>query len=125
MGGGFKWFALLWRRLITCQVDRLCYNSTMRFGRFEFSLRRTPKPLPDEIVTALSRIETFAQDVCDRLEKSEANVKETRQRLETVYRKVYRDIAKADGEDTEHQAPGYQQPAALRPIRPGDTPEGV
>jgi len=71
----------------------VCYNIvTMKLGRFSFQLKREPRPLPAETVTLLSQL------VDTRLSLMEANVKETRQRLETIYRKVYRDAVKDDGD---------------------------
>lgn len=81
----------------------------MRLGRFSFEFKREPKPLPAEAITLLSQL------VDTRLLAIEANMKETRQRLETVYRKVYRDLAK-DGEAETQPTPPRAAPTF--PFRP-------
>ncbi len=86
----------------------------MKIGHFRLPFRRDSKPLPSELVTALSRLDEVISSVDERLVAMEANVKETRQRLETVYRKVYRDIEKGDGQKEE------VPPPVAKIIRPGD-----
>lgn len=90
----------------------------MNLPRLKISFVKREKPLPPEVVTALSRASAVIEALAQGLGELEKNHKETRQRLETVYRKVYRDIAKED-QDAAAETPKVERPAP-RPIKPGD-----
>ncbi len=85
----------------------------MKFFGLEISLKRQVSKRI-QVVTALSRIEQALL----RIDAMEANVKETRQRLETIYRKVYRDIEKGDG---HAEGPPPAPIIEHRIIKPGDS----
>ena len=98
----------------------------MKFMGFSLQYKKRSKPLPAELVTALSRVEDALCRLAANTEQLnewqkaiEANVKETRQRLETVYRKVYRDIAKEVEEISSVPTAAYKRDNTL-PTRPGD-----
>jgi len=78
----------------------------MRLFGWQLSISKGSRPLPEEVVTALSQVDGF-----DR------RLREMSTRLETVYRKVYRDVAKGNGE-----ADTLISSEVLTPkiIRPGD-----
>lgn len=91
----------------------------MKIFRWQVNLQKAPKPLPAELVTALALLEHSEE----RLAQMEENVKLTRSRLETVYRKVYRDeesLVKGNGKDTEELLKAFKPPA--REIKAGDSP---
>lgn len=94
---------------------------TMNILPFKLSLQRRQSPLPPGVVTALTQVDTVVTDLASRLNALTALHKETRQRLETIYRKVYRESpGKGDGQmDDEILRQTIKEPP--REIRPGDT----
>jgi len=100
----------------------------MKILGFEVNFKRRRRPLSAEVVTALSQV----AEAIDSLAACQAslnewqagideNVKVTRQRLETVYRKVYRDAEKGNGDLEALNAPPREALNAPTIIRPGDT----
>lgn len=91
----------------------------MRFLWWALQVQKVAKPLPGELVTALSQFAEMREGVLERLEAVELNVRETRTRLETVYRKVYRDAAKES--EPETVLPVMSKKFSFPdPLRPGD-----
>lgn len=101
-------------------LDSLCYNVTMKLYRWELSLKKTPRPLSPGMVTQLSllRDELRAEQTAHFAAQDDV-IKTTRTRLETVYRKVYRDEAREDQEAAaEASAPTVPPPRAIKPGDP-------
>lgn len=95
----------------------------MKFLRWQVNAQKAPKPLPAELVTALALLADYEE----RLTQIEENVKLTRSRLETVYRKVYRDEEAArDGDKNPElltQLIAQRGASVAKEIKPGDPPE--
>jgi len=96
----------------------------MRIGRFVLDFKRTPKPLPPEVVTSLSLLNESIASLNAWQKGIDDNVKETRTRLERVYRKVYRDEAKGDGDQVPEDQPRTLPLPQARDIRAGEPPPG-
>lgn len=75
------------------------------------------------VITALAQMDTALSDLAERLAAAEALLREVKTRNETMYRKVYRDAAKGDGQGEEESLRQVVKQALPRVIRPGDAVE--
>lgn len=102
----------------------------MKILGLDLAIKRLPKPLPAEYITLLDKVEQFCKEIeaargemFENLAAMELNVKETRTRLETIYRKVYRDAARDDEIITLAEAEWGKGKRVIQPggpVRPGD-----
>ncbi len=95
----------------------------MKLPGFLAKLRTGTKPLPVEVVTALSQVQNAIDTLTAAHIELEKFAKETRTRTETVYRKVYRDLEKGDGEvDPQAALAELVKASAAKEklVRPGD-----
>ena len=87
----------------------------MKLFNFDLSLKRRPRPGYREQITLTAQIEHIQQ----RLDSLETEFKVKGTRLETVYRKVYRDIENSN--KTEEAIPAEPTiPAPVSYPKPGD-----
>ncbi len=81
--------------------------------------------IPPEVVTALSQLQAAIDTLTASYSELEKFAKETRTRTETVYRKVYRDIEKGNGDsNVRENIEEWARSSLLKDkvIRPGDSP---
>ncbi len=90
----------------------------MKFRWFSVKVQREAKPLPAEVVTALAQVADQVMRLQGEVLNQGEIIKVMKPRLETVYRKVYRDIEKSEGGPVGGE---FTPPAvARRVVRPGD-----
>jgi len=105
------------------KYDRI--KAQMKLPGFLAKLRPRPRPLSAEVVTALSQVQNAIDTLTTAHIELEKFAKETRTRTETVYRKVYRDLEKGDGDiDIQAKMQEFAKASLLKEIiiRPGDPP---